>query len=434
MLKTELKNFYFKLLLIDLFKTEFIKLLSALKIFNIYSTFVQVLKPTKIHKNCKSYRMKKLKHLFILVLLTLSIQSLLYAQDDHTIKTIVIDPGHGGKDPGTIGKNGYEKDLVLDVALKVGEYIKQNIPDVNVIYTRKTDIFIELIRRAQIANENDADLFISIHANGVDNNAVFGTESFVMGLDKSEKNFEIVKKENAVILQEDNYQEAYGNFDPNSPEAYIIFSLYQNIHLKHSLRLSQLVQEQFTKRVGRKDRGVKQAPFYVLWKNESPSILIELGFVSNPEEGQFLFSEQGKDYLASAIYRAFKTFKIEMDGPLSNLKEQIAVEEENSNIKEEKEPIVADTLINNNNIIFKVQFLSSPQQIPLKSSNFKGLDPVEEFKSGKQYKYTFGSESDINQIKLIQSKVRTKYADAFIVAFKNGEKIDISKALKEIKN
>ena len=363
------------------------------------------------------------KQILIVLYIFLSVVSSFsaWAQSDHKIKTVVIDPGHGGKDPGTIGKHGYEKDLVLDVCLKVGHYIEEYIPNVKVIYTRDKDVFIPLHQRAKIANDNNADLFISIHANGVESPKPYGTETFVMGLDKSDKNFAVVKKENAVILQEDNYQDEYGNLDPNSPEAYIAFTLYQNEHLKQSVRLSQLVQQQFTERVGRKDRGVKQAPFFVLWKNESPSILIELGFVTNPEEGEFLFSEQGKDYLASAIYRAFKQYKIEKDGPLENTKEESKVE-------------VPKTVSEKTQILFKVQFLSSPKQIPLKAKKFKGLKDVEEHLIKGIYKYTYGSNKELDKIKNIQSEVRKKYPDAFVIAFQGNKKISIADALKEIKN
>jgi len=370
--------------------------------------------------------MIRIKFIIIFISLFLFQPFTTWAQNGPKIRTVVIDPGHGGKDSGTIGKYGYEKDLVLDVGLKVGHYIEKYIPDVKVIYTRSTDVFIELRNRAKIANKNNADLFISIHANGVDNPNPYGTETFVMGLDKESKNFAVVKKENSVILQEDNYQDQYGDFKPNSPESYIALTLFQNAHLKQSLRLAQLVQNQFRERVGRKDRGVKQAPFWVLWTNKSPSILIELGFVSNQEEGKFLSTEKGRDYMASAIYRAFKQYKIEMDGPL-----------ENTNQEEKtvpKKTVSTPTKKLSNEIYFKVQFLSSPKPIALDSKQFKNLKNVEEHKTGNIYKYTSGSEKKIDDIRVIQKKVRKKYPDAFIIAFKNGEKISMTDALKEIKN
>ncbi len=368
-----------------------------------------------------------LTKIFLLpTLILLYCNTLSYAQVDNTIKTVVIDPGHGGKDVGAIGKTGLEKDLVLDIALRLGNYIEKNIPGVKVIYTRKTDVFIELHKRAEIANKNDADLFISIHANSSDNPRPHGTETYIMGLDKAAKNLDIVKKENSVILQEDNYQEAYGDFNPNSPEAYIIFSLYQNVYLKQSLRLAQLVQNQFRERVHRKDRGVKGAPFWVLWDSKSPSVLIELGFISNLKESRFLFSEQGKDYMASAIYRAFKEYKIEMDGPLETQISETPKETEKTNkVKNTKK---------NKDIVFKVQFMISPTKIPLTSKKFKGLKDVEEHPWRKtKYKYTSGSETDLDKIVEHQRKVRKLYPDAFVIAFYKGKKISFKEALKKIK-
>ncbi len=359
------------------------------------------------------------KHIILIILVFFIFQSPVWSQNNPKIRTVVIDPGHGGKDSGTIGKYGYEKDLVLDVSLKVGAYIEKYIPGVKVIYTRSTDVFIELRNRAKIANKHNADLFISIHANGVNNPKPSGTETYVMGLDKKSKNFGVVKRENSVILQEDDYQNQYGDFKPNSAESYIALTLFQNAHLKQSLRLAQLVQDQFKNRVGRKSRGVKQAPFWVLWTNKSPSILIELGFVSNPEEGKYLSTEQGRDYMASAIYRAFKQYKIEMDGPIEGL----------SNEVKEKNPVKQQ-----NNIHFSVQFLSSPKKVSLNSKKMKGLKNVKEYKIGEMYKYTYGSEKTLDNIKKIQTEVRKKFPDAFAVAFKNGKKISISEALKEIKN
>ncbi len=371
--------------------------------------------------------MNSIKFIIIFILFIFFNSFIIKAQNSSQIRTVVIDPGHGGKDSGTIGKYGYEKDLVLDVSLKVGHYIEKYMPNVKVIYTRSTDVFIELRNRAKIANKNNADLFISIHANGVDNPNPLGTETFVMGLDKESKNFAVVKKENSVILQENNYQDQYGDFKPNSPESYIALTLFQNAHLKQSLRLAQLVQNQFKERVGRKDRGVKQAPFWVLWTNKSPSILIELGFISNEEEGKFLSTEQGRDYMASAIYRAFKQYKIEMDGPIENINKETDLA---------KKDIVKETssTIKESEIYFKVQFLSSPSKINLDDKKFKNLKDIEEHKTGNMYKYTSGSVKEIDAARKIQKKVRKKYSDAFIVAFKNNEKMSMTDALKEIKN
>lgn len=234
-------------------------------------------------------------------------------QKGFKIKTIVIDAGHGGKDPGTMGKIAKEKDVVLNIALKTGKYIEANLPGVKVLYTRKTDKYVEFQDRADVANKNHADLFISIHANSIVGANAYGTETFVMGLHKDNSNFEVAKRENSVILMDENYKEKYEGFDPNSPESYILFSLNQSAYQESSLRFAQKVESQFKNRVGRYSRGVKQAGFLVLWMTTTPSVLIETGFLSNNKEETFLASEKGQDLISSGIYRAFKEYKEEME-------------------------------------------------------------------------------------------------------------------------
>jgi len=229
------------------------------------------------------------------------------------LKRIVLDAGHGGKDPGTVGKKSREKDVVLSLALQVGKYINENLPDVEVIYTRKTDVFVELKERANIANRNKADLFVSIHCNATRTPSVYGTETFVMGSKNFNANFDIVKRENAVILLEDNYEENYEGFDPQSPESYMMFNLMQKAHFANSLSLAQKIETDFSTRVNRSSRGVKQAPFYVLWTTSMPSVLIETGFLSNANEESYLNSKQGQIYISSGIYRAIKAYKEEIE-------------------------------------------------------------------------------------------------------------------------
>ncbi|WP_026950356.1 N-acetylmuramoyl-L-alanine amidase family protein [Algoriphagus mannitolivorans] len=230
------------------------------------------------------------------------------------MKKIVLDAGHGGKDPGNIGSRSREKDINLAVTLLVGKYIKENMPDVEVIYTRNDDSFPELKKRPQIANNNKADLFVSIHSNSATNRAAFGTETFVMGTKHFEANFDIVKKENSVILLEDNYEEEYEGFDPTSPESYMLFNLTQKAYIGNSITLAEHIETQFRDRVGRKSRGVKHGPFYVLWTPSMPSVLVELGFLSNSAEEQFLMSKQGQEYMASAIYRSIRDYKEQIEG------------------------------------------------------------------------------------------------------------------------
>lgn len=231
----------------------------------------------------------------------------------YKIDKIVIDPGHGGKDPGTHGAISKEKDVALRIALEVGRIINENLPDVKVVYTRKDDSFPELHSRADLANEQDADLFISIHANWVANPSVHGTESYVMGLDKQEKNFQIAKRENSVILLEENQEDQYDGFDPNSPESYILFSLYQSAYQQNSLRLAQNIEDQMKTRVGRNSRGVRSAPFLVLWRTSMPSVLFEVGYLSNAKEEKDLNDDLNQVYIASGIFRAFRDYKQELE-------------------------------------------------------------------------------------------------------------------------
>lgn len=230
------------------------------------------------------------------------------------IRTIVIDAGHGGKDPGCHGAVHNEKTVALNVALKLGKYIEENFKDVKVVYTRKTDIFVELGERAAIANRAKADLFICIHCNASPNKAAFGSETYVMGLHKTKGNLDVAKRENASILLEDDYKAKYDGFDPNSDEGAIIFTLYQNAYLEQSLNLASKIQHEFKSKAGRVDKGVKQAGFLVLWKTAMPSLLTEIGFLTNPEEEKFLGSDKGQDYIASALFRAFRSYKNEVEG------------------------------------------------------------------------------------------------------------------------
>jgi N-acetylmuramoyl-L-alanine amidase len=229
------------------------------------------------------------------------------------VDVVVIDAGHGGHDEGTHGRLLKEKDIALTIALKVGAYIEKNVPGVKVIYTRKDDTYLALDERADIANKNRADLFICIHANANPNNKAYGTETFVMGIHKDEGNLSIAQRENSVILLDENYEERYEGFNPNSPESYILFQLTQSAYLENSLLFARKVEDQFKLRVGRTSRGVKQAGFVVLWRTTMPSVLIETGFLTNSTEEKFLANEQGQDLIASGIYRAFKEYKSDVE-------------------------------------------------------------------------------------------------------------------------
>lgn len=256
---------------------------------------------------------KNIKIKLILLAITLLNFSGKSPISDSKVDVIVIDAGHGGHDPGTSGKNLKEKDVALKIALRLGTYIEKNIPNVKIIYTRKTDRFLSLDERAEIANKNKADLFICIHANSLPGAPAKGTETFVMGLHKDNSNFEVAKRENSVILMDENYKERYEGFDPSSPESYILFALNQSAYQESSLRFAAKIESQFKTRAGRSSRGVKQAGFIVLWKTTMPSVLIETGFLSNLTEEKFLGSESGQDLIASGIYRAFKEYKAEIE-------------------------------------------------------------------------------------------------------------------------
>jgi len=230
------------------------------------------------------------------------------------VKKIVIDAGHGGHDPGTQGVISKEKDVALKIALKLGKYIEDKLDDVEVIYTRDNDTFVELHGRAYIANKNGADLFISIHCNSFPPNPdVKGTETYVMGLSKVGRNLEVAKQENSVIFLEENYEEKYQGFDPNSPESLILLSLEQTAYQENSLLLAANIESQFKNRVGRRSRGVKMAPFWVLWDTSMPSVLVETGYLSNKKEEKDLNDPLLQDYIASAIFRAFRDYKEEID-------------------------------------------------------------------------------------------------------------------------
>lgn len=345
------------------------------------------------------------------------------------IDMVVIDPGHGGKDPGALGDKYREKDIVLKIALKLGEYIRENFDDVEVKYTRKTDKFVELHKRAKIANDNNADLFISIHCNSVNFDKPIGTETYAMGIHKNEANLEVAKQENASILLEDDYKEQYEGFDPNSPEAYILFSLYQNTYLKQSLKLASKIQDQFRERVNRNDRGVKQAEFLVLWRTTMPAVLVETGFLSNPKEEKFLGSEKGQAYIASAIFRAFRNYKHQIEGREKEVseKEELVIAEKDTSSRATVEKV-------EDNVFFAVQFATSTGKKDVDHSDFSNVErDITRYHHKGLYKYYVGNERSLNDAVILQHKMQKKgYEDAFVIAFLNGERVTVSKASKII--
>ncbi len=355
--------------------------------------------------------MKRQLLIFGICVLILSSGGLVIGQNGETVGKVVIDAGHGGKDPGALGKNSKEKDIALSVALKTGKYIQEFFKDIEVIYTRKSDVFVELHKRAQIANESGADVFISIHCNSIKSSQPYGAETYVMGLHKTEENLDVAKTENAAIFYEEDYTTQYEGFNPNSDEDYIVLSMFQSANIDQSINLSSKVQQQFRNRVGRRDRGVRQAGFWVLYKTTMPGILIELGFISNPAEEKFLLSEEGQIYMASAIYRAFKQYKIEYEDAIGEL-----------------QPLPAVTSTENQ-VFYRVQFASYRKEKTLDFRKFRGLDEVKMYKHKGQYKYTTGNFENLDGASELKKNLRMKgYKDTFIVAFLNEERISLDEA------
>jgi len=354
---------------------------------------------------------------YTLLILTLLLNSAYssIAQDAYNIDKVVIDAGHGGKDSGAVGKHSKEKTIALSVALKVGKLINDNIKGVDIIYTRDKDVFVELHKRADIANKSKADVLISIHCNASSSTKAKGTETWIIGTSRSEKNLAVAKKENAAILLEADYSKNYNNFDPNSTESYIMFEMLQNSYRGQSMLLAQSVQNQFRDRMHRVDRGVKEAGFLVLVYSTMPSILVELGFISNAEEEKFLLSDQAQDYLASAIYRAFRDYKNSMEKgkEISN-----TIIEENTNN-------VADTTKvdnkKNESAYFGVQFTTSTSI--KKASDFKNIENVWHYSQNGSYKYVSGKFSSFSKAKKALKNITKSYSDAFIVSFINDKRV-----------
>ncbi|MCG4683933.1 N-acetylmuramoyl-L-alanine amidase [Bacteroides finegoldii] len=353
---------------------------------------------------------------------------------------VVIDAGHGGHDPGAIGKISKEKNINLNVALKVGNLIKNNCDDVKVIYTRSKDVFIPLDRRAEIANNAKADLFISIHTNALANNRTAkGASTWTLGLTKSDANLEVAKRENSVILYESDYQTRYAGFNPNSAESYIIFEFMQDKYMEQSVHLASLMQKQFRHTCKRLDRGVHQAGFLVLKASAMPSILIELGFISTPEEERYLNSETGATTMAKGIYHAFLNYKREHEIRLTGVsKTVIPTEQKEQDIEKENDrPVtvqkVAESATNDNEITFKIQILTSSKPLAKNDKRLKGLKGVDYYKEKDIYKYTYGASGDYNKVLRTKRTITAKFKDAFIIAFRDGEKMNVNEAIAEFK-
>ena len=357
----------------------------------------------------------QIKSFFTILLCFFGLITNAQLKNDTKSFVVVLDAGHGGKDPGRPTSFGYkEKDIALDIVLKVGKNLEAT-SDVSVIYTRKTDVFLELRERANIANKADADLFVSVHCNAHDSQA-HGTETYVLGLHRNDSNFRVAQEENEVIFLEEDYEKNYEGFNPSSPESFIGLTLLQEDYLDQSILLASTIQDSFTEKLNRKNRGVKQAGFWVLHNTYMPSVLVETGFITNRSEGDYLNSKRGKEEISSSISEAILNYKSNLNaGIVLDSTDQLGVLE------------MPDTT-------FKVQISASTKRLALKAYNFKGLRDLSREKNGRIWRYFYGETSDYNQATQMKEKAVTLgYSGAFVVAYRDGSRIAIQTAL-ETKN
>ena len=391
------------------------------------------------------------KNIFLVLLLSFFV-TIAPSQNKKTF-TLVIDAGHGGHDSGTTGNRKYkryEKDVALSIALKLGRLVEKNMKDVKVVYTRKTDVFITLKNRPKIANDNNADLFLSIHCNANNNKSANGTETYVLGTHKNKANFEVAKKENSVIYLEKDYSVNYEGFDPNSLSSIVGLTLGQEQYLENSLLLASLIQNNFKKNTALKSRGfngVKQAGFWVLARNYMPSVLVETGFLSNDKDAKYLMSDYGQGRVANALYLGFKEYKKYWDEQrgIGVGFEQETAEETNDKIVDTvvkpvvknpiKETVKTNKTKNVDKYQYAIQLFSTSRKLPVNSKEFKGLSKVSSYKNGKVYGYVYNKQSNYKEVTSSQKVVKKKgFKGAFIIALKNGKRVAVKDALKEDSN
>ncbi len=384
----------------------------------------------------------------------------------YKIKTIVLDAGHGGHDTGCHGpSHSYEKDVTLKIILALGKLIESKYPDINVIYTRKTDVFITLQDRALTANKNNADLFISVHCNANPNKSAYGSETYLMGLHVSQANLEVAKRENAVIKLEENYEKVYEGFDPDSPEAMIALSLAQNANIEQSTFLASKVQEYFTNKLGRFNRGVKQAGFWVLYRTTCPSVLIESGFLTNKVEEEYLISNTGQQEFAGSIFNAFEDYKNTIEKG-SKLTAPVIIN--NEPIPPSRYPSTSDTIVSDKNtpdiipspnpeqtpeprktpveepatasskpvkgIIYKVQITATNKLLPKTDKAYKINEKLSYEKVNGTYRYSYGNYNTYDEaLKVVKKAKSNGYKDAFITVYKNGDRLTFNESQKYFK-
>lgn len=375
---------------------------------------------------------------------------------------LVIDAGHGGKDPGAIGRFSREKNINLSVAKKFGQMVEENCPDVKVIYTRKSDVFVPLDKRADIANKANANLFISIHTNAMPGRKIArGAETYTLGMARADANLEVAKRENSVILIENDYKQRYEGFDPNSAESYIIFEFMQDKYMAQSVELAKEIQKEFRTTGGRQDKGVHQAGFLVLRQTSMPSVLVELGYISTHDEEAFLNSQNGISKLSQSIFNAFVTYYKGQRNLTSTTGENTPT---TAQTKNETSPTTTETSASKDDTpqkmsdiatlvreekrstpiskkdesqetadatqpLFKIQILTSNRQLHSGSSQLKGLSPIDYYKENNVYKYTYGETTSYDEAKKLKNKIKDKFNDAFIVAFLGGVKIELKEAI-----
>lgn len=397
---------------------------------------------------------------FVLMLILTCTVSSLHAQKKFTV---VIDAGHGGHDSGAVGRYSKEKNINLAVSLALGSKIEAIYPDVKVVYTRDKDFFLTLQERADIVNRNNADIFFCIHTNANNSSTAFGAETYTLGLHKSQSNLDVAMRENSVITLEDDYKTKYQGFDPGAPDTYIMFEFMQDKYIDKSIELASAIQNQFV-RASRYDRGVRQAGFWVLHKSACPSVLVELGFISNRAEEDFLNTNDGREEMANSIFKAFETYKRDHDKksgfkvvplkkedtPAPKKEDVKPVKTENpvmaanvpttetSNkplmnevVKVNKTDVTAADLKQNNQVIFKIQLFAVEKKLRTGASDFKGLKNTDFYVEKNLFKYTYGEETTFNEINKLRKSISKKFPGAYVIAFRNGEKIAVKEAMRK---
>lgn len=353
--------------------------------------------------------------------------------------TLVIDPGHGGHDAGALGAISKEKNINLAVALRFGKYVEQNLPEVRVIYTRKTDVFIPLNERANIANRANADLFISVHTNALPAGKVArGFETYTLGMHRAKDNLDVAMRENSVISMEKDYQQRYQGFDPRSSESYIIFEFIQGKNMERSVELARMIQRGVCDGANRPDKGVHQAGFLVLRETSMPGCLIELGFITTPDEERLLNNDSRVDDIARGIYEAFAKYKNKYDRSVSVPYRAKDSEDVNlPKIVPDQEPAPKTRVVTKAEVadapVFKLQIFVGSRNLRKGDAHFKGETDYDSFQEGNLVKYTLGASTNYNEIYRLRKEKLEKFPEAFIIAFKNGQKYDVNQAIREFK-